>query len=147
MHGLTLDLVKSSTLVGLLDTLEDHLRNEFKADAIALHLPDISENQQHETGARVLVVDESLKQLFPAPLGEGKPQCGRLKQEQLDFLFTEQAAALESAAVVPLGDTGQGGLLAIGSREVNRFNPCMGTLFLSHLGELVACLLQSRLST
>ncbi|MGI9320399.1 MAG: DUF484 family protein, partial [Thiogranum sp.] len=49
----------------------------------------------------------------------------------------------ESTAVVPLGECAHSGLLAMGSREINRFNPCMGTLFLSHLGELLTCLLQN----
>ena len=115
----------------------------FKADAITVLLPDLEESQRRETGAENLVIDEALKSLFPIPFSEGKPQCGRLKQEQVDFLFRDQAAAIESTAVVPLGDRAQTGLLAIGSREVNRFNPCMGTLFLSHLGELLSQLLQN----
>jgi uncharacterized protein YigA (DUF484 family) len=127
----------------LLDALKTHLRNEFKADAIALHLPGLDEIQQRETGAKNLVIDEALKQRFPIPCTEGKPQCGRLKQEQLDIIFKDQAAAIESTAVVPLGECARSGLLAIGSREVNRFNPCMGTLFLSHLGELFSCLLEN----
>jgi uncharacterized protein YigA (DUF484 family) len=142
MHQMTLDLLAASSLVGMLDALEDHLRNEFKADVIALHLPGLSETQLHESGAENLVVNETLKELLPTPLCEGKPQCGRLKQQQLDFLFKDQAAAIESTAVIPIGHHGQGGLLAIGSREVNRFNPCMGTLFLSHLGELLSRMLQ-----
>lgn len=143
MHQMTLDLLKAGSLLELLDALKDHLRNEFKADAIALHLPGLDEARQREIGARNLVIDETLKERFPTVCAEGKPQCGRLKQEQLDFMFGDQAAAIESTAVVPLGECAGSGLLAVGSREVNRFNPCMGTLFLSHLGELLSCLLKN----
>lgn len=146
MHRLTLDLITAGSLTDLLDALRDHLRNEFKADAIALHLPGVDECQQRETGARKLVIDDALRERFPAACVDGNPQCGRLKQEQLQILFGDQAAAIESTAVVPLGDCAGSGLLAIGSREVNRFNPCMGTLFLSHLGELLACLLENHLA-
>lgn len=142
MHQMTLDLLKAGSLLQLLDTLRDHLRNEFKADAIALHLPALDETQQREAGAKYLIIDETLKDRFPGAYADGKPQCGRLKQEQLDIIFKDQAAAIESTAIVPLGDCADSGLLAIGSREVNRFNPCMGTLFLSHLGELLSCLLE-----
>jgi uncharacterized protein YigA (DUF484 family) len=142
MHQMTLDLLKAGSLLQLLDTLRDHLRNEFKADAIALHLPALDETQQREAGAKYLIIDETLKDRFPGTYADGKPQCGRLKQEQLDIIFKDQAAAIESTAIVPLGDCADSGLLAIGSREVNRFNPCMGTLFLSHLGELLSCLLE-----
>jgi uncharacterized protein YigA (DUF484 family) len=143
MHRMTLDLLTAGSLLELLDALRDHLRNEFKADAIALHLPGLDESQQRETGARNLLLDETLKERFPLPCSEGKPQCGRLKQDQLDFLFNDQSAAIESTAVVPIGERARSGLLAIGSREVNRFNPCMGTLFLSHLGELLTCMLDN----
>ena len=136
-----LDLLNAESLVDLLGALQEHLRKEFKADAITVLLPDLEETQQRETGADTLVIDDALKALFPKPFSEGKPQCGRLKQEQVDFLFRDQAAAIESTAVIPLGELAGTGLLAIGSREVNRFNPCMGTLFLSHLGELITTLL------
>ena len=142
MHQMTLDLLKAGSLLQLLDTLRDHLGNEFKADAIALHLPALDETQQREAGAKYLIIDETLKDQFPGAYADGKPQCGRFKQEQLDIIFKDQAAAIESTAIVPLGDCADSGLLAIGSREVNRFNPCMGTLFLSHLGELLSCLLE-----
>ena len=142
MHQMTLDLLKAGSLLQLLDTLRDHLRNEFKADAIALHLPALDETQQREAGAKYLIIDATLKDRFPGAYADGKPQCGRFKQEQLELIFKDQAAAIESTAIVPLGDCADSGLLAIGSREVNRFNPCMGTLFLSHLGELLSCLLE-----
>lgn len=144
MHQMTVDLLQAGSLVELLDTLEDHLRNEFKADAIAVRLTGLGKTLQHETGVEALLIDAGTKALFPASLCDGKPQCGRLKQEQLDFLFGSQAQDIESAAVIPLGDHGRDGLLAIGSREVNRFNPCMGTLFLSHLGELLVVLLRNQ---
>ena len=141
MHQMTLDLLQTGSLIELLDTLENHLRNEFSADTITLHLPGLDEVTQRETGAADLVIDDALKALFPGPLSENAPLCGRLRQEQLDFLFHDQAAAIESVAVIPLGENAQAGLLSIGSREVNRFSSSMGTLFLSHLGALLARLL------
>lgn len=141
MHRLTLDMLRAGSLVELLDSLEHGLRNEFQADAMVLHLPALDESRQRETGARSLRIDDALKALLPTPLVDNKPQCGRLTQEQAEFLFGDQAAAIESCAVIPLGDHAGAGLLSIGSREINRFNPCMGTLFLTHLGELIACLL------
>ncbi|MFQ5642811.1 MAG: DUF484 family protein, partial [Thiogranum sp.] len=118
MHQMTLDLLQAGSLTDLLDSLENHLRNEFNADTITLHLPGLDEVRQRETGAADLVVDDTLKALFPAPFTDDKPQCGRLRQEQLDFLFQDQAAAIESAAVIPLGTYAEAGLLSIGSREV-----------------------------
>lgn len=147
MHQMTLDLLQAGSLIEMLDTLENHLRNEFSADTITLHLPGLDEVCRRETGAADLVIDDALKALFPNPLSENKPQCGRLRQDQLDFLFHDQAAAIESAAVIPLGDHAQAGLLSIGSREVNRFSSSMGTLFLSHLGAMLTRLLNTHRSS
>jgi uncharacterized protein YigA (DUF484 family) len=144
MHEMTLDLLQADSLVELLDTLEDHLRNEFRADAIALRLVQPEEGLRRETDVTALVIDEPTKALFATSLCDGKAQCGRLKQEQLEFLFGDRAAGIASAAVMPLGHHGREGLLAIGSREADRFSPRMGTLFLSHLAELLVPLLGKR---
>lgn len=146
IHQMTLDLLQAGSLTELLDRLEDHLRNEFKADAIAVRLAGLDEASRREAGVEGLAIDDNTRELFPTSLRDGKPQCGRLKQEQLEFLFRAQTGGIESAAVIPLGDHGTHGLLAIGSREVNRFNPCMGTLFLSHLAELLVALLRRQLA-
>ncbi len=144
MHRLTLELLKTDGLPALLDTLNDHLRREFRADAVALHLSGRDEAQVREAGARLLPDDEATRTLFESLFATGRPLCGRLKKAQLEHLFGDQAAALESAAVVPLGDKAERGLLAIGSCESIRFHPGMGTLFLSNLGELLGQLLASR---
>ncbi|MDH3972407.1 MAG: DUF484 family protein, partial [Gammaproteobacteria bacterium] len=57
------------------------------------------------------------------------------------------AQAIESVALIPLGPKVSLGLLAIGSREASRFHPGMGTLFLTHLGELTGLLLADHLAT
>ena len=144
LHHLTLALIGASSLEELIDSLEHQLRSEFMADAIVLHLPDLDESRQRETGAQPLLIDDQLKELLPTPLTENKPQCGRLKEAQAKFLFGEQAAAIESSAIIPLGENACRGLLTIGSREVNRFNPCMGTVFLAHLGALLVQLLDNQ---
>lgn len=142
LHRLMLELIDSSSLTELVDKLGHRLCSEFNADAIILHLTGLNESQQRETGAHPLVIDAELKTLLPTPLSENKPQCGQLKQAQADFLFGDQATAIKSSAVVPLGENARNGLLVIGSREENRFGPSMGTLFLERLGELVASVLK-----
>lgn len=142
MHSMIMDLIKANSMTALLDTLNEHLHNEFNADAIAVHLTDINETQARESGVKTLVITGNLKTQITEVLDAGKPLCGRLTQEQLVTLFNEQATALQSAAVIPIGTKAEQGLLAIGSREANRFFPGMGTHFLSHLGELVGQLLK-----
>lgn len=142
MHSMIMDLLRARSMTALLDTLNEHLHNEFNADAIAVHLTDINETQARENGVSTLMIDDAIKTQFADVLESGKPLCGRLTQGQLDILFGEQAAALQSAAVIPVGEKAEQGLLAIGSRDAKRFFPGMGTHFLSHLGELVGQLLR-----
>jgi len=43
-----------------------------------------------------------------------------------------------SVALVPLGDKGSVGLLALGSTDRDRFHPGMSTEFLARMGDLVS---------
>jgi len=137
IHLLLMALLDADSLNRLVDTLHEHLHTEFNADAVALHLRGFADDRIRESGACVLGDDDRARALFAAPLDSGKPLCGGLRPEQLDYLFGERAQGIESAAVIPFGGSDLGGLIAIGSREQQRFFPGMGTVFLGHLGELV----------
>jgi uncharacterized protein YigA (DUF484 family) len=141
MHQLTLGLVSSSSLEALLDTLREHLQGEFSADTVTIRLAGIPEARARECAVDQFSSDDPQLKHFESFYKTCRPQCGRFKREQLEYVFGDQAQAVESAALIPLGKKGQIGLLAIGSQESNRFHPGMGTLFLSHLGELLELLL------
>ena len=147
MHQLTLGLVKAHSLETLLDTLTENLVGEFKADTVVMRLAGMTEAHTRECGVEFYDPDATELQHFEAFLKTSRPQCGRFKQEQLQYLFGDQAQAIESAALIPLGNHCQQGVLAIGSREASRFHPGMGTLFLTHLGELMHLLLTEHLKT
>jgi uncharacterized protein len=141
MHQLTLGLVGAVTLEALLDTLREHLQGEFKADTVTIRLAGLPEAQARECGAELFAPEAAELEHFESFYKTCKPQCGRFKPEQLAYLFGDQAPAIGSAAVIPLGSNGATGLLAIGSQQTNRFHPGMGILFLTHLGELLERLL------
>src|SRR5438874_1285829 len=52
---------------------------------------------------------------------------------------------VRSVALVPLGQKGEVGLLALGSEDAKRFFPEMGTLYLRRIGELCAAGVTARL--
>ncbi|MCW9058698.1 MAG: DUF484 family protein [Gammaproteobacteria bacterium] len=145
MHQLILDLIKAGSLEQVIDTLNDHLRGEFKADTLSLLLYDMDRNRARECGILPIARDDAALEHFASFHKSGRPLCGRLKQAQLEFLFGDQAPAVGSAALVPIGRDASQGMLAIGSSEANRFHPGMGTLFLSHLGELISAVLEPHL--
>ena len=141
MHQLTLGLVSSSSLEALLDTLREHLLGEFSADTVTIRLAGLAEARARECAIDLFSSDDPQLEHFESFYKSCRPQCGRFKREQLEYAFGDHAQAVESAALIPLGKKGHTGLLAIGSRESNRFHPGMGTLFLTHLGELIDLLL------
>jgi len=141
MHQLTLGLISAKSLEALLDTLRENLLTEFKADTVIMRLSGIPEAQTRGYGVDTFDTEDPALQQFGSFLKNSRPQCGRFKPEQLQYLFGDQAQAIESVALIPLGPNCGRGLLAIGSQEASRFHPGMGTLFLTHLGELMGLLL------
>jgi uncharacterized protein YigA (DUF484 family) len=69
---------------------------------------------------------------FKDALVAGEPICGRLNPDKMPLLFGEHADVAASVALIPIPNVG---LVAIGSRDGNRFFPGMGTLFLRMMGE------------
>jgi uncharacterized protein len=147
MHQLTLGLIKANSLEALLDTLRVNLLGEFKADTVILRLAGMTEAQTRECGIDYYDPNAAELQHFDAFLKNSRPQCGRFKRDQLQYLFGDQTQAIESAALIPLGHHCKLGLMAIGSQEASRFHPGMGTLFLTHLGELMELCLTVHLIT
>lgn len=146
VHQLILDLIAARSMEQIIDTLNDHLQGEFKADTVAVLLHDVAEDKARETGILRVERDHPSLQHFETFYKTGRPLCGRLKQVQLDFLFGDQAPAVGSAALIPVGRDAEQGMLAIGSSETNRFHPGIGTLFLAHLGELLGAFLKPYLA-
>jgi uncharacterized protein YigA (DUF484 family) len=71
-------------------------------------------------------------------LAHHEPISGRLSADRLQRLFGMQAPLIKSAALMPLGDLG---LLALGSRDADHFQPGMGTLFLKMIAATVTAAL------
>jgi uncharacterized protein YigA (DUF484 family) len=141
MHQLTLELISANSLEQMLDTLTANLLGEFKADSVTLRVTGVPDVIRRECGIDDFCADAHQLEHFESFLRSSRPQCGRFKKEQLHYMFGDQAAAIESAALVPLGQHCAFGMLAIGSQEASHFHPGMGTLFLTHLGELLGMLL------
>ena len=72
-------------------------------------------------------------------LGTGEPVCGRLHPDKNALLYGPRVDEVQSSALLSLPGVG---LVAVGSRDPNRFFPGMGTLFLRMMGESLAAGLQ-----
>lgn len=137
LHGLTLVLAGASDPARLFDLLADRLQQDFETAALHLRLgsESIGDFAGERRGMRVAPWAGDRPDWVKALMDQGQPDCGRLTQAKRDWLFGDAAEQVGSVALVPFGTDG---LLAIGAREHDRFQPGMGTLFLELLGETLA---------
>jgi uncharacterized protein YigA (DUF484 family) len=135
LHRLTLALIETQTFDEVLNTLQDELRDQFQADAVEMKLfaSEQLEAHAHEPGPA----------LFRDFLARARPNCGRLDREKLEYLFGSQAGETGSAALIPLTAPPMAGVLAIGSRDPERFHQGKSVDFLQRLAEVVSAKLQS----
>jgi uncharacterized protein YigA (DUF484 family) len=136
LQVLLLRLVSATDLDDLLRRLDAGLRDEFHADFVVIRL---------FAGERpeAIAPDAPLLAPLARELQRREPVCGYLTPEQREALFGPQAGEVASAIFVPLceGRSPCAGLLAVGSVDPKRFHPEMGTVFVAHLGAVVARLL------
>jgi len=140
IHRFTRRMLRAPTPASSLTELEASLREDFDAfhSVLLLTSPVASlANVECEPFLRKLAGEDANMRTFEALLATGKPRCGQVRDTQRDFLFGPEAASIGSVALVPLGDAGSLGLLALGSAERERFHPGMSTEFLKRMGELI----------
>lgn len=141
LHQLTLTLLDATGIEDALAGLDWGLHQYFQTDFVTVRITAPA-FESPITGLH-MAVNSAGGKLFAGLLESGQPQCGKPDPEQAGFLFGQQSKDMASCALIPLKHAGLEGLLAIGSRNRNRFQPGMGLLFLSQMGEL----LSARLAT
>lgn len=126
-HQLALALMRARTPAETLKTMAATLTEDFQGELVQvlLHAPveGLEDTDWLQVVARRDKSMQPLKEFFDA----GEPLCGRLQSDKLDLLFGAHAQEVQSCALLALDHRG---VIAIGSRDGNRFYPGMGTLFL-----------------
>ena len=133
LHRLCLALLAAQNLQGLLAVFYLHLHEDFSVPHSALRIwgttgeaPEFS-----PVGDPLKRYAESLAQ----------PYCGPSGNAEAAAWFGEGAAHVRSVAHVALRDKECFGMLALGSEDVLRFYPEMGTLYLQRLGDVAGAAL------
>lgn len=144
MQRLALELIEVNGLDELLRIIKEVMRDEFNADFTALRLAaqpveTTLAGEEEFRGAEALT-------LFESVLKAERPVCGRLTDAQARFLFGRATYQVASAAMIPLRGPDWRGLLVIGSVDAGRFQPTLGTLFLSRIGSLISHALRAHLA-
>lgn len=146
IHQLGVALLDAHDLNDVLTTVQDSLHSRFAADEVAICLFRGPGQALEGTPAR-RVLREDLEPEFANFLKAARPQCGRLRPAQLEWLFGERAERIASAALIPLGRELGTGLIAVGSHSEDQFSPTLGTVYLARIGELFTAALEPHLKS
>lgn len=139
LHRFTLELLAADGLERVLVTLRDGLRHDFRADVVQVVLVG---SGLPAVDVPVLAADDPAALRLWEAFPDARPRVGRLDRESLDLVFGDHAEGLRSAAVVPLDEPPLRGLIAIGSRDPERYCADHGTVFLERLGAVAARVLR-----
>jgi len=138
-HQLTLALMRQDTAADTLRAMAATLAEDFNGDLVRLVVFKPVDDLDDTEWLQVIAQDDARLQPFGDCLADGEPLCGRLQPEKHALLYGVRAEEVQSTALLPLPGVG---LIAVGSRDANRFFPGMGTLFLRMMGESLATALK-----
>jgi uncharacterized protein YigA (DUF484 family) len=138
LHALSLELMSIDSRLDFFTHLGNSLLNDFNADILQICLFDQDVASQAGEDVMGIDADDPNLEQFGTHLEKDETVCGRLSEKKLEFLFGSKARWVQSTALVPLGDKGSDGLMAIGSSDPARFYPGMGTLFLDLLADVIS---------
>jgi len=148
LHRFTVSLVGTSDLDEVLDTVRDVLRQEFKLDGTVIRIRAALAPAPQEARPEFAPADDEQFETLLQRLGRSRTICeNRLAPDLTEGLFGGGRPAVRSCALVAMGDPRPWGLLALGSRDVERFRPDSGTLYLRRMGELTAAALRRFIGT
>ena len=138
-HQLTLALLKQATPADTLRAMAASLAEDFSGDLVRIVVFAPVEGLDDADWLQVIAQDAIALAPFRDCLREGEPICGRLQEDKNTVLYGDLVDDVQSSALLPLPGIG---LVAVGSRDANRFYPGMGTLFLRMMGESLAVALE-----
>ena len=138
-HQLTLALMKQSDAASTLRAMAASLAEDFQGDLVRIVSFHPVAGIDAADWLQVIAEDDARLSGFRDIVGGGEPLCGRLHPDKNALLYGMRAEEVQSSALLALPGIG---LVAVGSRDPNRFFPGMGTLFLRMMGEALAVALQ-----
>ncbi len=138
IHRFTRRLLRARSRAAAIAEIEASLREDFDAFNAVLVVVAPGGDVPAQRFVKVVPADDPNLKSFESLFASGKPRCGQARDSQREFLFGAEAADMGSVALVPLGEKGSLGLLALGSHDRDRFHPGMSTEFLGRVGDLIA---------
>ena len=146
MQRFTLNIIHAHSVEDIIMLCQEEMLSNFNADYIGIKL--IAKSNKFDTDnddAVFVATDDDLLQSFNPLFKNRKPLCGRITHKQRQLMFPNHIHDIKSAVLAPLQNTENIGIIALGSTDESRFQASMGTLFISHLAEIITASLSKHL--
>ena len=132
-----LKLIEADSQAALCQRFLDAMQEDFATEHAAIIL--FGDPRQDEEGCRIVSAESARIEIGPLLRASGAV-CGPLRQEEMHYLFPG-IENVGSAAVMPLSQGGDLGVIAVGSSDAQYYDAAMGTLFLSHIADVLVRLI------
>lgn len=132
IHQLTLALMRQSGAMDTLRAMAASLAEDFAGERVRILLLRELPGLEPADWLQVIPPGDDRLAPFADFLGNDEPLCGRLQPSKQGVLYGDEAGELQSTALFAVKGLA---MVAVGSRDPNRFYPGMGTLFLRMMGE------------
>lgn len=131
-RNLILAMLEANNLDKMAMAMEKYLVDDFGVDFFSLFLFDTNSQGRYYRAVSSAEASQSLGTLATSP----HAICGELRDKERNALFGEKADRVKSAAAQPFQFGEFKGVIALGSRDPERYRSTMGTLFLGYVGDV-----------
>ncbi|MDX1490863.1 MAG: DUF484 family protein [Pseudohongiellaceae bacterium] len=138
-RALILALLAEDDIAQIASATEANLCTQPGIDACSVILFD-SSDLRNINNARIEPRD-NLEASFPELFRSRRTLCQVVDKDLAKTLFPKTNANIRSVAICPIGRNNMLGVLAIGNKSQDYFNPDLETLFLDFIGEVLESLL------
>ncbi|TDU26468.1 hypothetical protein DFR24_3493 [Panacagrimonas perspica] len=146
VHRLARSLIRAPTLASAILGLQTSMREDFGIDEVFVGIVGPLLKHTNIEGLVKLEMDGPIARSFDNFFRTKLIECGPLVPVQAKLLFPKAVEPPQSAAVVPLEKEKNLGMLVLGSKDPQRFQPRQGRLFLEMTAELVSAAIRAKLA-
>lgn len=145
VHKLARTLIRAPSLAAVIAGLKSCMREDFGIDEVFVGVNASVYKRNDIECFAPLEPEGALVRSLDNFLRTRLIECGPIDAARAKLLFPKAEASVLSAAIMPLEKEKSLGLLALGSKDAERFLPRQGKLFLEMTAELVAAALRARI--
>jgi uncharacterized protein YigA (DUF484 family) len=145
VHRLARTLIRAPNLATAIMGLQQCMREDFDIDQVFVGIFAPLLKRTDIDGLVRLDLDGPIARSYDNFFRTKLFECGPLAEAQAKLLFPKLEELPKSAAIAPLEKEKNLGMIALASRDPQRFQPRQGRLFLEMTAELVAAAVRAKL--